>query len=183
MVAVQAAAKRRFRWSKIMPVVVIAALVWGVWAFAGLTDVPENQVAAEGQLERPLLFYEVWDGTPYVVFEYGGVVHFDHLILDMSSMSWPPSPRWQWSGEWDSLDASSEPASVGIARLEDSLAIFGQINDPEITRIDVLFDFGGWQEFAVTEPGYAVQVNSGLDLLWINWLDDAGHVVYSQSYF
>jgi hypothetical protein len=182
----QVAAKRRFRWSTVVIFAIAGALVWGVWAFARLTDVPEDQAAAEAQLERPLLFYDVWDGTPYIVVEVNGVVHFDHLILDMNAIIWPRPPRWQWSGMWDSLEASTAPASAGFARTDDDLVLFGQINDASISRIEILNDYGvafDWQGSAVHGGGYAVRLGSVKGKpVWINFLDEAGHVVYSVSY-
>ena len=51
-----------------------------------------------------VLAYEVWDGTPHVVFAFtddtfaDGRVYVDHLVLDWVSIDWPPTPRWQASG-------------------------------------------------------------------------------------
>ena len=182
MATTRVATKSRIRRSEVVVFGLVALLAWGVWFFVGATKVPNDQAAAGAQLERPLLFYDVWDGTPYVVFELVGVIHFDHLILDPVSISWPPAPRWQFSGMWESLEPSTEPASAGLGRLDDSLVIFGQVNDARIVRMDVLTNHGGWQSHPVTAPGYAVQIGSGFRLLWINWLDDAGNVVYSESY-
>jgi hypothetical protein len=186
MAMAQVPTKRRFRWSTVVIFGIAAALGWGVWAFAGLTDVPADRAAAEVQLEHPVLFYEVWDGTPYVVVEVKGVIHFDKLVQDPVSISWPPAPRWQWSGEWESLDVSGEPASAGFARTDDDLVVFGQINDASISRIAILSDYGvafEWLEFPVHGAGYAVRLPGGQTPGWINFLDDAGHVVYSRSYF
>lgn len=180
-----------FRWALIaaLAIALVAGFVEGV---DRLTSVPATQREAEAHLDRLVLFYEVWDGTGYVVFEYGGTVHFDRLILDWVSMDWPPTPRWQWTGGWWTIDTTANPASAGVASTSKLTGpsttdpprhhvIFGQVNVPEIVGLEVFVD-GKWTRFAVSYPGFAVRLpveaRAPTDF---RWLDANGSVVWTVS--
>jgi hypothetical protein len=163
-----------------------------------LTHVPEMQREVESHLGRAVLFYEVWDGTGHVVFEYGGTVHFDRLVLDWVSIEWPPTPRWQRSGDWWTIDSSSDPATVGIGSTLsyseacrpgvctgnaggediDAPVIFGQVNDPDIVWLAVQAN-GAWTRYPVSSPGLAIRLPEEASVPDVyRWLDAEGHVIW-----
>lgn len=157
----------------------IIGLFGVVWAVAQLGSVPQTQQEAEAHLNREILAYAVWDGMPYAVFEYGGTVHFDRLILDWISIEWPPTPRWQWTGFWSSLEPTTDQASVELAAAGDDRAIYGQVNSAEIVRIDVLMD-GEWHSYPASSPGFAIRLPSGEPIPeGYRWLDAEGNVIWT----
>lgn len=183
--------------------VILALIGAGIVAGDRLTDPPETQAEAERHLERPVLAYHLWDGTGFVVVEYGGTVHFDRLVLDPFSMEWPPLPRWQWTGNWWSLNATTDPASVALASTGDPVpddpyryasgptpeggqetaahVLFGQVNDLAITELQVEID-GAWQAYPVAAPGFAVRLPKGSPKpTAVRWLDGNGIVVWTAS--
>lgn len=83
-----------------------------------LFDVPKSIEDVAWHLERPIMTYEVWDGKPYAVTEFGGKVRFDRLILDPISHAWPPVPRWQLSGSWASAELTDDPAEGDMRTID-----------------------------------------------------------------
>ena len=109
-------------------------------------------------------------------------------VQDPIAIELPPIPRWQPSGKWYSIPATSVPASIGVARctgiLGESCAedteLFGQINAPEIVALEVQYE-GAWHRFPVAAPGYIVRLDSfsGVPTAY-RWLDADGDVVWIQ---
>src|SRR5665811_194101 len=118
------------RWLRrgVIIALVIAAIVGMARLANHLGDPPQTQREAESHLDRPLIAYAVWDGVPHAVFVFGGSVHFDRLILDWVSVEWPPTPRWQWTGNWSTLGVTTDPASVGVSGALGEQVLYGQIN-------------------------------------------------------
>lgn len=162
-----------------------------------LTTPPRTQTEAEAHLERSIIAYALWDDVPYIVFEYGGTVHFDRLVLDLVSIDWPPTPRWQWTGMWATIDTTGDPASVGTGRTRPPRAanpagprradgdvsyepvIYGQVNSREIAWLDVLAD-GGWERYPVAYPGFLIRLAEGQSIPnQYRWLDTDGQVIWS----
>lgn len=170
--------------------IAIVAVAGLVWLGDRLTAVPATQREAEAHLDRSLLFYEVWDGTGYVVFEFGGTLHFDRLRLDLVSIEWPPTPRWQWTGMWWTIDTTTGPASAGVgstSRLTGPsttdppghYVIFGQVNDPEITWLEVQSN-GEWARYPVAAPGYAIRLPpENPRPTAARWLDAHGEILWT----
>lgn len=146
-----------------------------------LVSAPKTQQDAEAHLERPLLFYDVWEGTPHVVFEFGGTVHLDRLTLDMISIEWPPTPRWQWTGDWWTIDAIADPASIGVSDTPGKYVMFGQINAEDIVWLDVQTN-GQWSRYPVSHPGFAIRLPEGQPIPdTYRWLDAADRVIWTVA--
>lgn len=157
----------------------IAAVIMLMGFLESLGAPPDTQQDAEEHLDRPILWYSVWDGVPYEVFEVGDSVHFDHLILDWISIEWPPTPRWQWSGMWSTIDATADPASVRVTDLAAERVIYGQVNSDVIMWLEVEQD-GATHRFPVSSPAFAVRLPPSMQSpdSW-RWLDAGSHVVWS----
>lgn len=166
---------------------VLAILVVAVAGLIGVTSwlgrPPQTQAAAEDQLERPVMAFQLWDGQPYVVFEFGDSSHvyFDRLRIDWISIEWPPTPRWQWTGSWSYIEATTAPASAGLTNSAAGNVVFGQVNAPGIVTLELEID-GAWRSYPVSSPGYAVRL-SGFDETptEYRWLDAGGQVGWSAD--
>ncbi len=146
-----------------------------------LTAPLDVQQEIESQLERPILAFAVWDGTTYVVFEYGDAIHFDHLILDPVSLAWPPLSRWQWSGQWSSLPASTDPASVAVSDFPIPRVLFGQVNEPTIVSMEIVVN-SATQVFEVAAPGFMVRYEGPLPpSTEVQWYDADGNLVWTSQ--
>ena len=123
-----------------------------------------------------------------------GTVEIDQLRRDLISRRFP---GWQLTGNRYAIRASEAPASVGLARCvgqvsgsfapldwsgcrQDSI-VFGQINLPTITSIEVLYE-DSWKRFPVSAPGYVVSLApfDGLPQGY-RWLDRSGDIVYERE--
>jgi hypothetical protein len=170
----------------------LAVLVGATLAFFP-NDAPSRTWAAEN-LSGDVLAYEVWDRTPHLVFWHGNdapdsKVYFDHLRRDPVSIDWPPTPRWQWTGNWYSIAATDAPASLGVARCTGIMGetcdkpteLFGQVNAPEIAALEAEYD-GAWHHFPVAAPGFAVRLAGfhGVPSSY-RWLDAAGGIVWTEG--
>jgi len=146
-----------------------------------LTAPLDSQQDIESRLERPILAFEVWDGTTYIVVEYGDAIHFDRLILDPVSLEWPPLSRWQWSGNWSSLPVTDDAASVARSVSPIPRVLFGQVNDESIVTMEVDAN-GTVQRFAVAAPGFLVPYDGPLPpSTEVSWLDQDGNVVWMST--
>ena len=166
-----------------------------------LTSLPRTQAEAEAHLDRQIIAYALWEDVPFVVFEYGGALHFDRLVLDLVSIEWPPIPRWQWTGSWWTMPVTTNPASVGTASTQRSvptdpyryasgpdagcganqgrLVIYGQINADSIAWLEVRSD-GEWQRYPVSAPGFAIRLTEGRPVPRdFHWLAADGAVIWS----
>lgn len=157
------------------------------------SDAP-SRAWAEENLSGDVLAYEVWDGTPHILFWHwddgpNAKVYLDHLRRDPISIAWPPTPRWQWTGNWYSIAATDAPASLGIARCtrvmgeacDKPTELFGQVNAPEIVALEVAYD-GTWHRFPVAAPGFAVRLAGFLGVpTSYRWLDAAGGIVWTKE--
>lgn len=168
--------------------------VGGATVANALGDVPSRRWV-EDHLSGDVLAYEVWDGTPHLVFRFGddesaaAKVYFDHLRRDPISIDWPPTPRWQWTGAWYYVAATDAPASLGVARCTGVMGeacdkpteVFGQVNAPEIVALEVAYG-GAWHRFPVAAPGFAVRLAGyrGVPSSY-RWLDAAGRVVWTAA--
>jgi hypothetical protein len=131
------------------------------WAAVTSADPPDSISALEHELGQDVLAYTSEGSRPFVVFAFGNAVHFDALKLDWPSLEWAPKPRWQWSGHWTSIPLTTDPASAAASVLPQRGAVFGQLNDPAIVRVEILVN-GSWQGEEVRGSGYLV------------WLTEAG---------
>ena len=146
-----------------------------------LTTPLDSQQDIESRFERPILAFAVWDGTTYIVVEYGESVHLDHLVLDPVSLEWPPLSRWQWSGNWSSLPVTDAAASVAMSDVPMPDVLFGQVNDASIVTMEVNAN-GTVQRFAVAAPGFLVRYEGPLPpSTEVSWLDAAGRVVWTAE--
>ncbi len=184
-----------------LSVILVSALVALVWGGQRLTSPPRTQAEAEAHLDRSIVAYALWEDVPFVVFEYGGVLHFDRLVLDLISIEWPPTPCWQWTGSWWTMPATTNPASVGTASTQRSVptdpyryasgadtggganqgrpVIYGQINADTIAWLEVRSD-GEWQRYPVSAPGFAIRLAEGQPVPRdFRWLDADGAVIWS----
>lgn len=171
---------------------VLAGLVGA--ALALLPDDAPSRAWAEENLSGDVLAYEVWDGTPHLLFWHwddgpNAKVYFDHLRRDPISIEWPPTPRWQWTGAWYSIPATYAPASLHVARCTGVLGevcdkpteLFGQVNAPEIVALEVAYD-GAWHRFPVAAPGFAVRLPGFRSVpSSYRWLDAMGGVVWTKG--
>ncbi|MDP9363779.1 MAG: hypothetical protein M3Q10_06070 [Chloroflexota bacterium] len=156
---------------------------------------PPSRQWVEENLSGEVLAYEVWDGTPHLVFWFGedegydGKLYFDHLRRDLVSIDWPPTPRWQWTGSWYYVAATNAPASLGVARCtgvggeacDKPTEVFGQVNAPEIVALEVEYG-GAWRRFPVAAPGFAVRLDGyrGVPTAY-RWLDRDGRAVWTSA--
>ncbi len=166
------------RWSRRAVLLVVVAIValGGVRIAERVTDPPATLAEAEGELESPLLFYSIWDGTPYIVAEVGDLVIFDRLYfnLDMGVM-----PEWLWTGWWSYLDVTDDPASVAVSDFPIRNVLFGQVNDPAIVTVEVQVS-DKWTAYPVESPGFAVQASRITRIgAPVRWLDVNGTVVWT----
>jgi len=170
----------RRTWQRAQGVVAFIAIIAAlVFLIGWLGRPPQTQAAAEDHLERPVMAFQLWDGTPYVVFRLDDHVYFDRLRVDWMSIEWPPTPRWQWTGSWASIDTTADPASAGLATSTAGNVVFGQVNAPEIVTLELEID-GAWRSYPVSGPGYAVRL-SGFDErpTGYRWLNEAGRMVWT----
>lgn len=159
--------------------VLLVAIVGFAFMARDLGAVPANQAEVEEHLERPILAYARLDDAAYIVFDFDGRIYLDQLVLDWISTEWPPTPRWQWTGMWSYIDATTAPASVAIGNPNVIPTLFGQINDPAIVTLQAEVD-GQWQSFPVSGAGFAVQLPVGDTYpTRYRWLDAGGKVVYA----
>ena len=190
---------RRIWRGRIVTLALVIAVVYllmqlGEW----LTAPPRTQAEAEAHLDRSIIAYALWDDTPWIVFEFGGKVHFDRLRIDLVSIDWPPGPRWQWTGNWWTIDSITDPASVALAstrhrspvmsydassdgdRANDVYpVIYGQVNAPEIAWLEVRSD-GEWFRYPVSAPGFAIRLAADQPYpREYRWLDADGAVIWS----
>lgn len=174
----------RRTWRHVQGAVVFVAMIGALVVLTGwLGRPPQTQAEAEDHLERPVMAFQHWDGAPYVVFEFGdsGHVYFDRLRIDWVSIEWPPTPRWQWTGQWSYIDATTAPASAGLTSSDAGTVVFGQVNDPGIVTLELEID-GSWRSYPISAPGYAVRL-SGFDATptGYRWLDAGGRVIWSAD--
>jgi len=174
-----------------VPILLLILLTLGVVAVVWHSfETPPSQEWVEQNLSGEQLAYHVWDEVPHVLFQLDDRVYFDHLKLDRISISLPPVPRWQMTGNWYYIDITDESASFSVARCTGALTescpghdteVFGQINDREITALEMLFD-GTWHRYPVAAPGYAIRLEGfqGTPSDY-RWLDVAGRVVRSAE--
>lgn len=160
---------------------IVGVLLGGaVVGLARLGRVPATQAQVEGHLERAVLTYAVVDDVPYIVFPLNGRVVLDQLILDWISIEWPPTPRWQWTGMWDSIAPTTDPASLGYgtATLPPRI-VYGQINDPAIVELHVRIEDATYS-FPVSAPAYVVRLPT--ERPWaaeFRWVDAQGREIWS----
>jgi hypothetical protein len=135
-------------------------LGWLLWSWIGPASPPRTQAAVERELERPVLDYDLVDGTDYVTFIWGDRVHVDRLIagrrlgiLDR---------EWQWTGNWLASPVSNDLATAASGLLNEHTVLFGQINDRSISAVEIEID-GTWRAYDVDAPGYALVLEPGLD--------------------
>lgn len=170
----------RRTWRHVQGVVIFIAIIGALVLLIGwLGRPPQTQAVAEDHLERPVMAFQLWDGTPYVVFQLDDHVYFDRLRIDWISIEWPPTPRWQWTGRWSYIEATTDPASAGLTTSGAGNVVFGQVNAPEIVTLELEIH-GAWRSYPVSAPGYAVSL-SGFDETptGYRWLDAGGRVVWS----
>jgi len=168
-------------WRHVQGVAVFVAIIGALVLLIGWLGRPPQTQAAADHLERPVMAFQLWDGTPYVVFQLDDHVFFDRLRIDWISIEWPPTPRWQWTGSWSSIEATTDPASAGFAASAGHNVVFGQVNASEIVAIALEID-GVCRGYPVSAPGYAVRL-SGFDErpTGYRWLDAAGRVVFATD--
>lgn len=140
-----------------------------------------------------VLDYEIWNGTPYMLFQIGKTVHFDRLVLDPFSLSLPPLPRWQWSGVWYSISATSRKVSIAIGyctgeRMKlppqcQDLDVFGQINDKKIIALELKLQKNGrWNHYQVGYPGFSIRLPNVTSVpIDYRFLDAQGKVVATKD--
>lgn len=137
-----------------------------------------------------LLRYETLHGAPHVVFHHNERTYFDELERDYKYLLANRGPGWVITGKWYFIGATEEPASVGVARCTGVLGeacgkeieLFGQINSPEITALEVEYD-GEWLHFPVEAPGYALRLDDRHEVpAGYRWLNEDGEIVYEQGY-
>lgn len=160
----------------ICAVTILFLFVPAAFAFPSLGS-PPGRVELERHLEREVMAYEKVDGKPFIVFAYGGKVRLDSIKLDPISVEWPPFPRWQWTGHWDSLDFTEDPASAGISRNLGFRMIFGQLNDDRIESVIVVFKGEAIATSMVEGPGYIIQVPhfAGVE---VQFFDANGEIIW-----
>ena len=155
---------------------------------------PPSRAWVEENVSGQVLAYEVWDGTPHLVFWFredwpsDGKVYFDHLRQDPVSIGWPPLPRWQWTGSWYYIAGTDAPASLGVARCtgvsgeacDKPTEVFGQVNAPEIVALEMEYG-GAWHRFPVAAPGFALRLDGfrGAPTAY-RWLDRGGRAVWTD---
>ena len=173
----------RRTWRHFQGLVVFIAIIGALTLLIDwLGGPPQTQAAAEDHLERPVMAFAFWDGTPYVVFEFGdsGHVYFDRLRIDWMSIEWPPTPRWQWTGWWSYIEATTAPASAGLTAAAGNV-VFGQVNAPEIVALEMKVD-GAWRSYPISAPGYAVRLSKFDETpTGYHWLDAEGRVVFAAD--
>lgn len=139
-----------------------------------------------GKSPRQVLAYQIWNGTPYMLFTYNAgsfqnLVHFDRL--ERQGMG----ANWGWSGVWYYMESTKEPASLGIGHCTGELHIlppqckstdvFGQINDKRITTLEMEVN-GKWQKFLVSYPGFAIRLeNFNKEPMNFKWLDNQNNLI------
>lgn len=162
----------------IFAVTLLFLFVPAAFAFPSLGS-PPGRVELERHLEREVMAYEKVDGKPFIVFAYGGKARLDSIKLDPISVEWPPFPRWQWTGYWDSLDLTEDPASAGISRQLGARMIVGQVNDDRIESVSVVFKGEAVATSMVEGLGYVIEVphSAGVEVQFLDANDEIIWVV------
>lgn len=162
-----------------LALVVCSGIVVG---FNHLRRIPETRAQVEDHLEREILAYAVIDGKPLIVSEWGGNIIHDTLKLDLISIEWPPTPRWQWTGNWDIEDPSREPATAHMSTVAPVRTVWGQLNDDRIVAIEFVVDDQVVGRADVSGGGFIVPLPDGVrrvDL--VRFVDASGEVVHEAK--
>lgn len=137
-----------------------------------------------------LLAYADVDGTPYVLY---------HVPLDGRSRIFFRRLEMGWSAAWRVADANmgsavytDAPANLGVSlcpsgeqgTCREGSMIFGQINDPSITTIEV-HSGSERRRHPVSHPGFIVRLEGAQALPGgpsdYRWLDVGGGEVWSKA--
>ncbi len=96
-----------------------------------------------------------------MVFRDGDRLFLDRLRRDWIAIEFPPVPRWQLSGNWYSMPATDDPASVGVVACTPPCSkpttLFGELNIP-ILAVEVNYD-GHWEPFPVGGRGFLIELD------------------------
>jgi hypothetical protein len=172
--------RRDLVWSFIAGLVVVVIAGGWYWSTAFISA-PSRAEAEQIVFGNDLVAYETWDDRPRVVFRHDGKLIYDYLWADPISIEFPPTPRWQLSGQWSSMPLTSEPASVAVVSTQPTV-LFGEL-DPtrEIVAFEVQYD-GAWHRFEVSSAGYLVRLDgfTGVPDAY-RWLDAAGAAVWASG--
>lgn len=125
-----------------------------------LSPVPTEAKANDIVFGHDLLAYSTGDGGPRVVFRDRDRVFLDRLQRDWISIEFPPVPRWQLSGNWYSMPATDDPASIGVVACTSPCStpttLFGELNVPALA-IEVNYN-GRWEPFPVGGRGFLIEL-------------------------
>lgn len=136
--------------------------VWFSIGAFNASRMPVSKDAVSEHLQREALAYNVVDGTPLVIAEYGGTIFLDTLKLDRWSTEFPPYPRWQWTGDWERIDEPAAPATADLSAHFGPLVLFGLVNDEQIVGMEVERDGTVVQTIPVTVSAYILPVTDVL---------------------
>lgn len=144
----------------------------------------------EGEVE--ILGYSTANGVPRVAYGHkpgswlgDGLIHFVRLGLDPYGKPWL-LPVWQVIGQVYSIPESVDPVSVGVARCagdygehcQASTKLYGQVRDPRIAAVDVLYE-GTWHRYPASTPGFVIELDGfNSTPIAYRWLDGDGAVVW-----
>jgi hypothetical protein len=170
------------RIARAIVIALIVSFIGGcAWGVDRLTSPPANQAEAESHLDRDIIAYDVWGDTPVVIFQLDDHVYFDRLRLDLISIDVPPTPRWQWTGDWRHIESTSDPASVAWVVGWWGEAIYGQVNDRSIVSIETNTD-GVKESYPIAAPGFLIRLPEGSHQpVDYRFLDANGRVVWMTT--
>lgn len=161
-----------------------------------ITRAPNREQAAEMfESVTKIYAYEVWNGTPYMLFSTGfsgqGTLYFDRLPIAKQQPHFLFLLDRQWSGSQYSIPYTDAPASLGSGHCTGftellppqctSVDIFGQINNKKIQILAVKFG-DKWFQYTVSYPGFAIRINNFTgEISDYHWLDDKGQIVWTKA--
>lgn len=129
--------------------------------YAGWIDIdtPGSIDDLTGDLPQQVLAYEVIDGTPLIVAEFGPSIFLDTLRLERISMDMPPYPKWQWTGMWERVSHPDALATADLTSYFGPTVLYGLINHDDVTDMHVVRDESVIQVIPVAGPAYIISVS------------------------
>lgn len=161
----------------------ITLIFFTLFLYTGWVDVetPESIDDLRGDLAHQVVAYEVIDGTPLIVAQFGDAVFLDKLEMRRYSKEFPPYPIWQWTGMWE---RDLDPKASATAHLTSEFGptvLFGLVNDDSITELQIVRGGVAIRTISVSGPAFIVETPEVRLTDTVVFMDADGAVVVRAS--